>query len=292
MTRPLPKTVPYTLLQARGVESRSDELMNVGIVLHLPGEPLVALSEDTTRLRALHPDYAALNMAGRAQGLQSALRELGANTTADRQHSLLWLVARPFTPAGEAPALATLADDPSQTLAELMQWLVLPPGRTLRPIRGEAQKRPTRLVHEIRTWLRSAKAFSAKVDDISRGKVVANYPIDPSADLFADFAVLNGKLNAIETLDLRGVDRLTPTLRGDAALKGVTLDEARQKMDGRRVVVLSATDYGVARPAIQLISRYADDVWDMHNPTERQKLAEFIAGALHRDGLPGLQLAG
>lgn len=143
----------------------------------------------------------------------------------------------------------------------------------------------------MRDWLRGAKAFSRKVDDIARGKVVANYPIDPAADLFADFAVLNGKLNAIETLDLRGVDRLTPSLRGDAAIKGITLDEARSRIDGRRVVVLSATDYAVARPAIQMISRYADDVWDMHDPDARQQLAAFIAGALHRDQLPGLEIA-
>ena len=138
------------------------------------------------------------------------------------------------------------------------------------------------LTSELLAWLRSAKAFCTKVGDLQHGKLMADYPIDPDVDLYAVFAVLNGKLNAIEMLDLRGVERLTLGMRGDAALKGVTLDEARAKIDGRRIVVLSASDYAVARPAIQLASRCADDVLDMHDAKARQQLADFIAGALHR----------
>jgi hypothetical protein len=284
-------TVPYTVLHARGFGARSDELLNAGIVLHTPDGPRVAIAQDAARLRALHPDYSAVDLTGWAQALEWTLQQHFMTLhEPQQQHALLTLFARPFTPAQDM-GTATLAADSANTLQELMAWLVNAPARTLSATRREVSKRPTKLASELRAWLRGAKAFSTKADDLKHGKVVANYPIDPGADLYADFAVLNGKLNAIETLDLRGVERLTPGLRGDAAIKGITLDEARAKIDGKRVVVLSASDYSVARPAIQLISRYADEVWDMHHADERQHLADFIAGALHRNQLPGLQLA-
>lgn len=286
----LPRTAPYTLLQARSV--RSEEALNVGVVLYAPGGSLVAIHGDRARLRALHPDFGALQLAGRAEALQEFLQSYEQRLNPEQQHMALRWFAKPFQPLGEHPALTVLHDDPKQTLTELMQRLVVPPARTLRPANAPgAAKRPTKLAHELRAWLRLAKVFSSNAGDLQKGKVVANYPIDPGADLYADFAVLNGALNAIETLDLRGVEKLTPTLRGEAAIKGVTLDEARERITGRRVVVLSASDYAVARPAIQLISRYADDVWDMNAPGEKQKLASFFATALHRDELPGLELA-
>jgi hypothetical protein len=285
-----PTTAPYTVLHARGLGARNDELLNAGIVLHAPCGPRVAVVQDAARLRALHPDYAAVHLAGWAEALEGTLREHAMTLPLpSQQHALLGLFARPFVPS-ESMGTATLAADPAVTLRDLMAWLVNTPARTLRP-QPATRKRSTRLVAELRQWLRESKVFSTKVEDISRSKVVANYPVLPSADLYADLAVMNGKLHVIETLDLRGVDRLTPSLRGDAAIKGVTLDEARRSVDGRRIAVISASDYQVARPAIGLISRYTDDVWDMHVPADKQKLAEFFAASLHRSELPALHLA-
>lgn len=285
-----PITAPYTVLQARGIGARAEELLNAGIVLYAPQGTLVALTQDVSRLRALHPDYAVVPVAEWAHALESALRDHAITLPLPaQQHALLGLFARPFVPS-ENMGTATLADDPAATLRELMAWLVDAPGRTLRP-QPVARKKPTRLVAELRQWLRESKAFSSKVEDISRSKVVANYPVLPAADLYADLAVMNGKLHVIETLDLRGVDRLTTGQRGDAAIKGVTLDEARHSVDGRRIAVISASDYAVARPAISLIGRNADEVWDMHVAADKQKLAEFFTSALHRPELPQLHLA-
>jgi hypothetical protein len=247
---------------------------------------------DIKRLRALGPDYRRWNAEETRASLQAELSKLPNREM--QQQMLGFLVPDPAPQAGRLVIFegrGPLDEQIERHAQDLLGRLVRPPAATLPAPRRAPSKRPTRLVHELRTWLRGAKAYSTRVDDLAHGKVVANYPIDPGAGLYADFAVLNGKLNAIETLDLRGVDRLTPTLRGDAAIKGITLDEARDKIDGRRLVVLSASDYAVARPAIQLVSRYADEVWDMHEAKARQQLAEFIAAALHRQQLPGLALA-
>ena len=283
--------IPYTVLRAVPDLFRGDALC-FGLVIWVPERAQVFVDDVAVRrLVALGPNYRRWNAAATQRSLQDEMDRLP--TTELRQQWLRLFVSDPAPQQGRIVIVQDQGDAKSQIerhALDLLTRLVRPPAATLPAPTRAASKRPTRLATELRDWLKGAKAYSTKVDDIGRGKVVANYPIDPAADLYADFAVLNGKLSAIETLDLRGVKRLTPTLRGDAALKGITLDEARTKIDGKRVVVLSASDYSVARPAIQLISRYADEVLDMRDAKARQQLADFIAGALHRDQLPGLTL--
>lgn len=283
--------IPYTVLRAVPDLFRGDALC-FGLVIWVPERAQVFVDDVAVkRLVALGPNYRRWNAVETQQSLQDEMDRLP--TTELRQQWLRFFVSDPAPQQGRIVIVQDQGDAKLQIehhAANLLTRLVRPPAATLPAPTRAASKRPTRLATELRDWLKGAKAFSSKVEDIGRGKVVANFPIDPAADLYADFAVLNGKLNAIETLDLRGVERLTPTLRGDAALKGITLDLARTKIDGKRVVVLSASDYSVARPAIQLVSRYADDVLDMHDAKARQQLADFIAGALHRHQLPGLTL--
>ena len=284
-----PKTAPYAILEARGVGARSHEAVNAGVVLFSEEGPMVSVVPDIRRLAGIHPDYLALDLDGMAVGLQDQLRR-HAELPVDQLHALLHVLCQPLAPSA-CLGLASVEQGTSNTLRELMAWLVHSPQRTLPPIKRNKPKPPTRLAKELREWLRGARVFSSRVEDISKGKVVANYPVDPAADLFADFALMNGRLNAIETLDLRGVERLTPTQRGDAAIKGITLDEARERIDAKRIVVLSASDHAVARPAIQMVTRYADVVFNMQEPSGRQQLADLVAKALKRPEFPELNLA-
>lgn len=283
--------IPYTVLRAVPDPYRGDALC-FGLVIWVPERAQVLVDDVAVkRLVALGPNYRHWNAAKTQQTLQDEMDRLTG--TELRRQWLQLFVSDPAPQQGRIVIFEDQGDATSQIerhAQDLLTRLVRPPAATLPAPTRIAFRRPTRLANELRNWLKGAKAYSTKADDISRGKVVSNYPIDPAADLYADFAVLNGKLNAIEILDLRGVEKLTPALRGDAAIKGITLDEARTKIDGKRLVVLSVSDYSVARPAIQLISRYADDVLDMRDAKARQQLADFIAGALHRDQLPGLNL--
>jgi len=280
-------TSPYVVLRACSGQARG-EYINAGIVLFTPEGPLVSLTSDLPRLRSFHPDFAALKTDGWAEGLQHALRSLALSV--EQQIAMLSLCAHPFKPHPEVGFTVLEHSDPRLTLDKLTRWLVSMPTATVRPFKAERPKRSTKLQVEIANWLRSARLLSSKVEDLSKGRVVLNYPIDPAADLYTDFAVKNGELHVIETLDLRGISHLTPSLRGDAAIKGVTLDEAREKIKGKRVAVISASDYAAAKPAIWMISRSADEVWDMHHDGDRQKLADFISTALHQSSMPELAL--
>jgi hypothetical protein len=226
-----------------------------------------------------------MRLAGWAADLENVLAAHAEKLSdVGQQIALLPLLAHPFTPDAEPGITEVDCDDPRATLDQLMKWQVLPKVKSLR-VRREKAKRLPRLTIELRQWLKHAKAFSTNIEDLSRRRVVANYPIDPNADLYADLALMNGKLNVMEVMDLRWIDKLTPGARGEAAVKGITLDEA--KPHANALAIIAASDYAVAKPAIHLMSRYANDVFDLGSMSERDRFAGFIAKSLHRSDLLG-----
>jgi len=274
-------TFPFVLLRATSGAPRHESI-NVGLVAWPFGKPVVRLAASAARLRALHPNLARIDFQGWSDKVVDAL---AVAPDVPGQIQLLSILAHPFR-ADEEPGIAS-AEDGQEELAidELIERLVAPPAST---IKGSTRKRANRMVTEIRDWLRRGKLYSSRVEDLSRGRVVSQFPVDPASDLYVDFALKNGAVHVIETLDLRDVDRLSPAQRGEAALKGVTLDEAKDKFaNGTRIALVQASDYGVARPAINLIGRYADETWNIGDSGDRARFVKFISGSLHANQLPG-----
>ena len=68
----------------------------------------------------------------------------------------------------------------------------------------------------------------------------------------------------------------------------ITLDDLRKDAIRARLrAIIAASDYAVAKPAIHLMSRYANDVFDLGSMSERDRFAGFIAKSLHRSDLLG-----
>lgn len=279
---------PFVILRA--VDEVRGESLNAGVILFAPGGPLVAMADDTRRLKSLHPDFAAISLPAWGERLQVALHKYAQTMPeTSQQLCMLPLLCQPFV-ADTVPGTTQLnLANPEETLDSLLAWQV-----NVRPVavRGKrlSTKRHTKLATEMRAWFRSAKVFSTNPEDLSRGRVIANFPVDARDDLYADFAVKNGRLHVIETLDLRGVEHLTPSIRGDAAVKGFTLGEAKNAVDGDRMAVVSASNYEVARPAIKMMERSASQLYVLDSPKDKQDFVEFMHKALHSNALPDLHL--
>lgn len=279
---------PFVVLRA--VDKVRGESVNAGIVLFTPDGVMVGVAPTANRIKALHPDFAAVSLAAWREGLQSALKSFAVKLPdIAQQIAMLPLLCQPFTADTEPGSALLNADNPQETLEALLTWQVLTRQATVRAKNG-APKRPTKLAAQMRTWFRNAKVFSSNAEDLSKGRVIANFPVAARDDLYADFAVKNGRLHVLETLDLRGVDHITASIRGDAAVKGITLDEARTAVDGERIAVVSASAFEIARPAIKMVERYASNVYVLESPKDKQAFVDFMHQALHNDSLPDLIL--
>lgn len=280
---------PFIILRA--VDQTRGESVNAGVILFSSFGPRVGVASDTARIRAVHPDYAALSLRDWGARLENSLR-VRAEKMADLASlvAMLPLLCHPFIPDVQTGTASVDPDRPDEALESLLNWQVHARPVTVRPHR-DVLRRQTKLAVQMRAWFRKARVFSTNHEDLSRGRVVANFPVAARDDLYADFAVKNGRLHVLETLDLRGVDHLTAAVRGDAAVKGITLDEARQAVDGSRIAVVSASNFEIGRPAIKLLERYASDLYVMESPADKQKFVDFMHHALHNAELPDLVLS-
>ncbi|MER8465989.1 hypothetical protein [Mesorhizobium sp. M1396] len=141
----------------------------------------------------------------------------------------------------------------------------------------ERKRDDSSIVSEISSDLRSAKILASKDDGLNSGKVVKNYKVE--IGLEADFAQLNSKLHVASVLDLRAAH---PHL-AQAALKAVILDRA-EAVYGARIHKIGVYAVAPARrwevmENITLLERYADDVVNWEDPSDRRGLKRMFFDA-------------
>jgi len=274
-------SVPFVFLRARPDDIRGESL-NVGMVVFLDEGPRVYVDAPIHRMRSLHPDLGLIDYEKWAAELETALPQIG-----NRQSQLLWL-QKGLGAISADEELGHIAVDSIEEIIpgieSLLERYVHVPERTVVPS-PRSSKPGSKLHVQLRSWFRSTRVYSSKISDLSKGRVVPGYPIDVSDDLYADFALKNGAIHIIETLDLRGIERVTKGVRGEAGLTAIVLDQARRNLsvDSKRIAVTAADDYSLVKSVVHLVGRYADDVIALESSADRQRLSEFIGNSLNID---------
>lgn len=273
---------PFTVLRVQPDRMRA-ESVNIGLLVFLPnGKVMARLGIDTYRLRALDSNLARLPIFDNLQEeIETRLNELPSR---DMQTMVLRDLFSPVVPDSQLGNIE--ANNPAELeerLGYLMTRLIKRPTVTLSAQKQPALRKTSKLNGTLRDWFKQAKILSRKADDLPKHKVVANYPISAANDLYAEFALKNGEVHVIETVDLRRHDKMTEAVRKEAAIKSIILDQAKEVFGqgGKRIAVVAADDYAAMRPALGIVTRYADDIVAIESNNDKQRLADFIQQSLH-----------
>jgi Protein of unknown function (DUF3037) len=270
--------VSFTLLQIVPDRLRG-EVLNVGIVLHTQAGPDLRLRMLPSRLRALAPSYSRANLDEWHQEWLAALQRFDR---ADQRWSWLKEAMAPLRLSETGGTiLVESASDLEVQVERLLERLVMPP-RIVIPT-TKPRVRRSGLNAQLTSWLRAQHLYSPKLQDLSKHRVVSGYPLSISEELFAEFALKNGAIHVIETLDLRGHHSYTKPLRNEASHKALVLDLAQDELqnNSQRIAVIAADDYVAMKPAVSMLNRKASAVVSMHSATDRQWLADFVSKSLH-----------
>lgn len=270
-------TVPFHVLQIVPDRVRG-EVMNVGVALVTPQGPDVRLRLLPSRLRALSPTLGRMDAQEWLDAWHAALARIdGAE--------LRWTWLRTaMAPLQVCEAVGTLHAENDADL-EMQVEAVLT--RMVMPLKAERKlttprPRRSRLNGQITAWLRQQQLYSRNMQDLTKNRVVSSYPLSLDEELFAEFALKNGVVHVMETLDLRGHDSYTKTLRNEASFKAMVLDLAEDSLPtSQRIAVVAADNYGDMKPAFSLLNRKATHVVNMDSSQDRQWLADFVSEALH-----------
>ncbi len=273
------RTMHYSLLRAVSDELRGESL-NVGLIAFRANGPQVIFATPISRLRALHPNFAAVDPSSWSSELETVLREF---TTVEDQLRHAQIVGGAIR-CDALPGRVELCDNDNEeeAIQKILRRFVEVPEKTV-VIEKAARQPGSRLQSQLKSWFRRAKLFSNNASDLSNRKVVSDFPVVAEDDLFADFALKNGSIHIIETLDLRGLERVTKSSQGQASLKAILLDQARARLPAtsRRIAVVAADDYSQVRSSVNILSHYADDIVQIESAADQQRFAAFIAESLH-----------
>lgn len=282
------RIVNFSLLRAAPDELRGESL-NVGLVVFDGKATRVHFSAPPWRLRALHPDFDQIDPTEWSEQMESLLADI---PTVEQKVQHLQFVGGAVKCDTSLGQIDVPSDESYDTTIEaLLTRFVAWPDRTVKRVTEEVEATHSKLNVQLRRWFQKSKVFSKKTADIANGKVVSGYPVDAEDDLFADFALKNGAIHIIETLDLRGVEKITRASQGQVGLKAILFDQAKRRLapESRCIAVTAADDYTKVKSAVRLLSRYAHDVYAVESAEDRQRLAQFISQSLHVDAnLPSL----
>lgn len=282
------QTYYFTVLRARPNPVRG-ESVNVGIAVLDPVGVRLFIKPDLQRLKVFDRNLAALPWDDLRENAWLLFKHFN---TVDSQHlALKTMIAPIYADDQLGQFVAENEVDFDAQVTRLLDRLVHRPARDIGVARAKRASAPSKLNTQLRNWFKGAHVFSSNVADISKQRVVANYPVAAKNDLYAEFALKNSVVHVIETLDLRGHDKVNAHVHKETAIKSIVLDQARHSLDksSRRIAVVSATNYGAMQPVINIVETYANDIITMASAEDRQRLADFVAQSLHsQTALPAL----
>lgn len=259
------------------------EVMNVGIALHTTAGPQLRLRLIPSRLKALSPSLGRIAPEEWLDSWQAALARL---ESPELKWSWLTSAMAPLSVNSKVGVIHCEHEEGLEAQVQaILERMVLPQ----KPSRNAPRTRVKRsgLHSQITSWLRSQQVFSRNMQDLINHRVVGNYPLNVDEEMFAEFALKNGSIHVLETLDLRGHAHYTKGLRNEASHKALVLDLAQDTLEGQsqRIALVAADDYSEMKPAMSLLNRKATSVLSMDSSHDRQWLADFVAQALHLESL-------
>lgn len=119
--------------------------------------------------------------------------------------------------------------------------------------------------------------------DIDAHLIVPRYPIGP--EVSAEFALKNGRLHVIETLDLRTAN--TSQKRIEAQAKALAFHMAtRVDEHAARYAVMAGMTSPIANGARDLLAEYADRVYSWESPGDMGSFFSTLSQAIGRPEIP------
>ena len=248
------------------------EHVHIGIVAFLPeGSVRVHFGEDLKKLKAIDPSI-KLDIV---RSWEDALPRVLSGLSTERATSFLRNFGNWHLSSQLGRFSFSNEDEYHDRVISALQSLVTVTGKVERDVRERSKlHRDLKNVFVRKGWLGK---------DVKK-EIVERYPLGPMTT--AEFAMRNGVLHVIETLDLRTSHPWQR--RNDARSKALAFDMARRmESTSSRYAVLSGIGTPLFRDAKALLNDYCQYVINWDDGLEMDGLMEVLGKAT---GKPGMKL--
>jgi hypothetical protein len=261
----------YALIRLAPFAHRGERL-NIGLVVFKDGELDVEIQASASLVKAFGADPAAVDW------IKSHLK---ANDTPTATVEERWraLACSGGFSLSERGWLRAETDE--QYSVQIMGILA---DYVARPKHSTGRRRRSNLLKELRSEFRSYNILGRGHDDIDRHKVVSNVPVGPAGKLHIDFLLKNGAFHATEAVDFRSSEDSGVSELKEVALAAFTLNYAKDQLGPNRTwcyFVFSAPGIieKALMPAVTLVERSADEIFNLESNDDRMKYLDKILDA-------------
>lgn len=271
------QTIPFCVLYFEPDAARG-ERVNIGVAAFAPNGVMIRLARNLSKVSAIAPGF---DLARLRDFPDSASRMLAKLPGTEDRHRLLAGGCGPI----RADALGELFLGERDNLENELAALVSTSAETaLSGSRPRIAVPRGKLFSDLKRFFRSQQVLADSAEQV-QNHVVANFPINPDARMFAEFAVKNGHYYITETVDVRAINR---GKLNETGAKGLLLDQSRVVLGDStsRFAIVAADSLDDARPIFATLKPYCT-VLNYHDAADMDGYLAIIGKATKRQ----LQLA-
>lgn len=261
----------YITLSCRSAPNRTEHV-NVGILVH-DGQHRwrVHVASDLRKLRAFDPSMSPHAVHAWEQDIP---RLLQGSADGDFTQAVRQLRAFGYTIAQDVEPGSFVYQNEAEyvrRVADVMRAQVLPLSA---PRKG--REPASRLHHDLRESFKARGWLGKRID---AHEIVEHYPIGPLVE--AEFALRNGVLHVLQTVDLRSGE--TSTKKREVRAKALALDMAREsERDAMTYAVMAGADSALSEDVQALLQRYSKRVWRWESRDDINEMLDTLGRATGR----------
>ena len=263
----------YCVLVDRPYINRNEQV-NIGLVVFREDGVRVHIVEDLRKLKALNPRAKIETVRDWAEKLPELLTNCH---TVDEARSELSAWGRAWSLEGNGSLEFDSEDNYLHRIRTAMDNLVRPAQRGAPEFRE-----PTSRLHLDLKRSFILNRWMGK--DINKHEIVTRFAVGP--DVNAEFAVMNGHLNVIESIDLR-TENLSAK-RVEARSKALIMDMAKRSRQGDAscYAVMAGETSKIASDMKEMLRIYADHVFLWERPRDVNDLFDLLGHATGKPQIP------
>ena len=271
----------YSVLQYFPYPNR-EEHVYVGILVATPGAGVrVHIAPNLRKAKALDPAVDLDAIRDLEGEIPDFVRKMGWQREEVFERLGDWTNVRPHQRVCQF--VFDDEDDYQRRIQSIMESLVM-----TRPAKAGEREPVSRLFRDLKSLFIAYQWIGRTVDDIHKHLIVPRYPISPEDGIKAEFAMRNGKLHIIETVDFRVEN--AHAKRQEAMSKALVFDLA-SKLEGASVcsyVVTAGAQEKLAKPIMNLIGRYSTNIFAWESQSDTSSLFLALEQATGRPRPPEL----
>lgn len=268
------KTAKFGVLRYQPYPNRTEHI-NIGIVTFSDDGLRVHLAKNLRKLKSFDPQADLLAMRDQ----ESEIPKLFKDMTNEQAHVLLQNFGAWRIPTELGFFSYSNEEDYFLWVDRMLESTSEPRNKSRsidRPIKSK-------LSIDLKNTFNGLGWIGKKTSDINHDKIVTHYPVSIDDDVYAEFALKNGKLNIIETVDFRHISNIT-NKRQETQSKALIFNLAEmleQEKGTNNIVIVAANDYKDVKPMMNLLGRYATiKAWD--SQSDMDGFFSHVAKALHK----------